>query len=96
MGVRGKQLFKTIFIEIRAVYKSKTAVRRIVGTEMGIPACLIRQPAAAGKTDPGKSSSGKLHLRAVYAPFVGLRRKKKEFKDLIEQMKPKVWKLYGG
>lgn len=72
MGVRGKQLFKTIFIEIRAVYESKTAVRCIVGMEMGIPACLIRQPAATGKTDPGKSSGGKLHLRAVYVPVVGL------------------------
>lgn len=60
--MRGKQLFKTIFIKIRAVYKSKTAVRCIVGTEVGIPASLIRQLAAASRTDPGKSSGGKLHL----------------------------------
>lgn len=76
--MRGKQLFKTIFLKIRAVCESKTAARCIVGTEMGIPACLIRQPAAAGKTDPDKSSGGKLHLRAVYAPVVGLGRKKPE------------------
>lgn len=76
--MRGKQLFKTIFLKIRAVCESKTAARCIVGTEMGIPACLIRQPAAASKTNPDKSSGGKLHLRAVYAPVVGLGRKKPE------------------
>lgn len=78
VGVGGMQLFKTIFTEIRAIYESKTAARCIVGTEMGIPACLIRQPAAADKNEPGRSSGGKLHLQAVYAPVVGLGRKKKK------------------
>lgn len=77
MDVRGEQLFKTIFLKITAVCGSKTAARRIVGTEMGIPAYLIRQPAAASKTKPNKWSGGKLHLRAAYAPVVGLGRKTK-------------------
>jgi len=62
VGVRGEQLFEIIFMETGAVCESKTAVRCIVGTEMGIPARFIRQPAAPGKTNPGKSSGGKLHL----------------------------------
>lgn len=61
MGVKGKQLFKTICIEIRAVHESRAAVRCTVGTEMGIPVCLIRQPEADSKTNPGMSSDGKLH-----------------------------------
>lgn len=95
--MRGKQLFTTIFLKIRAVCGSKTAARCIVGTEMGIPACLIRQPAAVSKTNPDKSSDGKLHLGSAYAPVVGLgKRKKEKSKDWIKQMKPEVWKLYRG
>lgn len=82
LKVRGKQLFKTIFIEIGAICESKTAARRILGS--------VGQPAAASRTQPCKSSSGKLHLWAVGV------RKRGCFNCGTQITIHGVWKWYGG